>query len=169
MPVTGNLSLRYPAASAAPNVPQDVQNLAADVDAIGGAWISYSPIWSSSGTQPVQNNGTLTGNYRQIGKIAFVRVVLTIGSTTTIGSGVYRFSLPASAAPKVNSLLPALFVDQSDGARLYPCTVRVIAATSTGDNMRIAVAGNAASLGATVPAVPATGDVIIIDGSYEVI
>lgn len=168
MPTTSNMALRYPAASAAPNVPQDIQNLAADVDALGGAWTAYSPIWSASGTQPVPNNGALTGNHRLIGKLAHVRITLTIGSTTTIGSGVYRFSLPAAAPPKVNSLLTALFADASDGTRLYPCTVRIIAASTTGDNMRIAVAGNAASLGATVPVVPATGDVIMIDGSYEI-
>jgi len=64
-----------------------------------GAWISYSVAWTTDGvTQPVIGNGSLTGAYKQIGKIVFVRVKLNCGSTTTFGTGAWQFGLPITAS-----------------------------------------------------------------------
>jgi hypothetical protein len=57
-------------------------------------WRSFTPIWTSSGTAPVLGNGTLTGRWRQVGDSAQVEIVLTLGSTSTIGTGLYTLSLP---------------------------------------------------------------------------
>jgi hypothetical protein len=165
MPIT-SLGFRYPTLSAAPNVPQDLGNLAADIDAaLAGAWTSYTPVWSSTGTQPVRNNGTLTGAYKDVGRFVHVRIELVFGSLTTAGTGAYSFSLPF--VPKANSLLPSMFVDQSAGPQLYVCVTRIVAASATGDNMRIAVGGSTNVVGATVPVTPAVSDVITISGMYE--
>lgn len=72
----------------------------------GGAWDTYTPTWSTGGTQPSLGNGTLVGRYKQIGKVIFVTIKLTFGSTTSFGSGVCLFSLPVT--PKS---------DGSDGAK----------------------------------------------------
>lgn len=63
------------------------------VDALG-TWQSYTPVWTAATTNPVLNNGTLTGKYCQIGKLVFVKFRLVIGSTTTLGSGDWSISLP---------------------------------------------------------------------------
>lgn len=57
-------------------------------------WQDFVPVWSSSGTQPVLGNGTITGRYVQIGKTVHCRITLVMGSTTTFGTGAYRFSIP---------------------------------------------------------------------------
>lgn len=59
---------------------------------------TYSPAWTGSGGNPAIGNGTITGNYIQIGKLVFFTVNITMGSTTTFGGGTYAFSLPTTAA-----------------------------------------------------------------------
>ncbi|WP_416902766.1 hypothetical protein [Micromonospora echinospora] len=51
MPTTAN-GLRYPSLSAAPNVPQDVQNLASDVDTVYGPLLRRGPYVCTSTTRP---------------------------------------------------------------------------------------------------------------------
>ena len=59
-----------------------------------GLWQSYTPVWTAATTNPVLGNGTLVGRYCQIGKTVWVKFRLTIGSTTTLGSGDWSISLP---------------------------------------------------------------------------
>lgn len=62
-------------------------------------WTSYGSIaWSSSGTQPVLNNGTLTGRYRRTtdSDLVIFEFRLTMGSTTTYGTGTYFISVPVT-------------------------------------------------------------------------
>ena len=58
-------------------------------------WTTFTPIWTSSGTQPSLGNGTLTGRYVNLGATIIGEIRLLFGSTTTRGTGAYRFSLPA--------------------------------------------------------------------------
>lgn len=64
------------------------------VQALSDAPSSYTPAWTSSGTAPVLNNGTLTGTYIQVGKLVIGQANLIMGSTTTFGTGNYRLSVP---------------------------------------------------------------------------
>ncbi len=70
-------------------------------------WTSYTPTWSSTGTQPVLNNGTLTGRYRRAADsdLIIAEVRLLIGSTTTNGTGAYFFSCPVT--PSATAVLMA--------------------------------------------------------------
>lgn len=62
-----------------------------------GAWTTYSPVWSSSGTAVSLGNGTLLGKYIQYGKTVHFRLMLTMGSTTTYGTGFYLWTMPVTA------------------------------------------------------------------------
>lgn len=59
-----------------------------------GAWTTYTPTWTAASSNPSLGNGTLLGRYSQIGKTVAFRIFLSIGSTTTQGSGTWRFALP---------------------------------------------------------------------------
>ena len=59
-------------------------------------WTTYSPIWTSTGTAPVLGNGSLTGRYVNIGATIVGELRLSLGSSTTRGTGSYRFSLPTT-------------------------------------------------------------------------
>jgi hypothetical protein len=60
----------------------------------------YTVIWGSTGTQPVLGNGSIVGHYNQIANVVSLEISLTMGSTTTFGTGGYIFSLPIQAANK---------------------------------------------------------------------
>lgn len=55
---------------------------------------SYTPSWTGSVSNPVLNNGSMSARFSREGKKIFFEVDLTMGSTTTYGSGVWFFSLP---------------------------------------------------------------------------
>lgn len=60
-------------------------------------WTPYTPTWTASVTNPVLNNGTFTCAYSRVGNAVTMRMRLVMGSTTTYGSGVWRFTLPFTA------------------------------------------------------------------------
>lgn len=68
---------------------------AATMNSIGAVSETYTPTWTSSGTQPAIGNGTLSGRYFRIQKLVLVQILFIAGSTTTYGTGTYRFSLPS--------------------------------------------------------------------------
>lgn len=61
-------------------------------------WTDYTPVWSSSGTLPVLNNGTIKGSWCRVGKLLHCRINQFMGSTTTYGTGDYSWTLPTAAA-----------------------------------------------------------------------
>lgn len=67
-------------------------NTSANMDM--GAWPDYNPVWSTPGTAPNIGNGSLTGEYREDGKSLTVHIRFVPGSTTTFGTGAWRFSMP---------------------------------------------------------------------------
>ena len=65
---------------------------AADLNDIG-EWTSFTPSWSNL----TVGNGTQTAVYAQVNEVVVVSFSLTLGSTSSIGSGP-RFSLPVTGA-----------------------------------------------------------------------
>lgn len=59
-----------------------------------GAWDTYTPTWTASGSAPSIGNGSLAGRYMRAGSRVTLTVKITTGSTTTYGSGTYGLSLP---------------------------------------------------------------------------
>lgn len=132
--------------------------------AIGDAWTSYTPTWSASGTAPALGNGTLAGAYMNAGKLCIARIFLTMGSTTTYGTGNYSFLLPFASEV---------------GAQWFPVGGAVLRDSSaastyyygafTGSSTTVTAGNDAASrLGQLVPFTFATNDTIGISLSYEV-
>ncbi len=62
-----------------------------------GAWQPYTVSWTAATTNPSIGNGTIAGRYVQLGKTCILVIGLTMGSTTTYGSGNWSFSLPKTA------------------------------------------------------------------------
>jgi hypothetical protein len=53
---------------------------------------------TASTTNPTKGDSVYSATYRQMGKLVYYAVGITIGSTWAAGSGTYRFSLPVTAA-----------------------------------------------------------------------
>lgn len=61
------------------------------------AQTSFVPTWTGAGS-PAIGNGTLSCSYTRRGAFAAVNVTFTVGSTTTLGSGAWTFTLPFTAS-----------------------------------------------------------------------
>lgn len=133
-----------------------------NLKAIGDAWTAYTPTWTATGTNPAIGNGTIAGAYMQAGKLVAFRLKITMGSTTTYGSGAYLFGLPvASLAAGSDSIdISALVFDSSATGRAfrfgYMSSGSIVLADQSGTTVN-----------ATTPYTLATNDTISISGHYE--
>ncbi len=55
---------------------------------------TYTPTWTAQTTNPSLGNGSINGRYYRIGNVVTAFINLTMGSTTTYGSGTWWFSMP---------------------------------------------------------------------------
>lgn len=131
--------------------------------ALGDAWTAYTPTWGASGVAPALGNGTITGAWMNTGKLVIGRIFLTMGSTTTYGTGTYLFSLPFSSVV---------------GAQWFPvggCTCRDTSAGTTyglvaftGGSATVAGGTDAGGrVGQLVPFTWASTDTLGINFTYE--
>lgn len=145
-------------------------------------WTSYTPTWHSTGSAPSIGNGTITGRYAVVDKICFVEIVVLWGSTTTNGSGAYRWGLPSSynfagqlinptGFDGYNAVGKCTFWDASiDEA--YSGTVDCADGNDRVTARYVNVAGTygvTASIAATVPiGTPANGDILMMTAAYRI-
>lgn len=95
------------------------------------AWEAYAVQWRASTTNPTLGNGVLEGWWRYMDdKMIAVRIRLLVGSTTNVGVGQYRFTLPRSAAAGQPD--PQLDAVALHGGALYRYMGWVNTATSSG-------------------------------------
>jgi hypothetical protein len=125
-------------------------------------WTAYTPDWTSTGTAPSIGNGTLDGKYAQIGEgtdsIVLIKVALTWGSTTSGGTGDWRFSLPITAAGSLT--FAASITEESVDNK-----VGVTKAIGTNTFEVIPEGGNVCSVSS--PFTWGTNDTLFVGGSYE--
>lgn len=127
-------------------------------------WRSYATTWAASVTNPTIGDGSIASYYLLEERHCLLSILLTIGATTTVGSGNYSFTLPIKAATGVQILMTALFTDVSPSPDdQYPCWARI---ASGGGSFTLITQGGL--VGAAVPVVPATGDLLAITGVYPV-
>jgi len=146
---------------------RDLANLADSATGIESAWTSYTPSWTAVTTNPVINNGTITGKYKQIGKTVFFSVFVTMGSTTTYGTGEWRISLPVTAASAKGVVVNLLALDS--GAAWYHGLALSAWINSTTTIALVQSEGGSAISGftSTNPMTWATNDEFFITGIYE--
>lgn len=130
------------------------------------AWTTYTPTWTAATTNPVLGNGTITGRYRKIGRTVHMQIDLTMGSTTTYGTGAWSLTLPVAAGASTGSRIG---VAQALGASRFPGQVVISAgATATSPFFPATSAvSNLSSATSTVPITWATGNELRITATYE--
>ncbi len=70
--------------------------------------ITYLPTLSTTGVQPLLGNGVLRGEWTRSGVLITLTIELTMGSTTNLGSGDLRFSIPNEIISR-NTLIDAQY------------------------------------------------------------
>lgn len=122
---------------------------------------SFTCAWTASGTAPTIGNGSLAADFRRKGAVNFVNISLTIGSTTTLGTGQWFFSLP--------------YLDYTFGRYLGTCLVNHAGTFYTGiaqvvvTQQKVSAFFNASStpLSPAQPVAFAAGDVVQISIEYS--
>ncbi len=133
------------------------------IQALASATSSYTP--TIGGTGWVLGNGTLTGNYSQVGKAVWFRIVFTFGSTSVAGTGSLSFTTPVTLAG-TNHVLAQTTLDASPAGRYNG--VAVTTTTPVLPYCTPSAAGGADRTGvAGVPITWASGDVVTISGWAE--
>jgi hypothetical protein len=137
--------------------------VATNMGIIGGAWTAYTPTWSATGTNPVVVNGTLIGRYKQVDKTVHFEIVYTVGSTDTLGTGGYSWTLPPVTAQS-GSHVAAGSGNFYDSSATTDFSRGALKSSTTAVQLNDGL-GN--RVGAATPVVPAVGDIISINGTYE--
>ena len=140
---------------------------AATLNSIGAQSVTYTPTWTSSGTQPAIGNGTLTARYFQIQKMVFVELLFIAGTTTTYGTGAYSFSVPFTARAGLYGYMSngvARLYDASAGNATFAQTGFYAGATTA---VNVYLSGTGGQVGQTAPFTWATSDEIIMSFQYE--
>lgn len=125
----------------------------------------YTVLWTGAGSNPAIGNGVLSAYFILENKTCTVQISLTIGSTTTFGSGVWSFSLPyALNSISLKSLGSA--VGFNSGVNFYS-GVSIIYPTS-GSKVTVFLGTSGNNVGSTVPWTWKTGDTLDLQISYPV-
>lgn len=134
---------------------------------IDNVYFDFTPVWTAASVNPSLGNGTLTGRLVRTNRLVKVTMYLTIGSTTTTGTGVWTFALPASLSWMTASKLAigscyglrsgvnfqvGVSISNTD-----PNTFGVILLSHAGGN----------NWGPTTPVTWASGDYVRMDVTFE--
>jgi hypothetical protein len=123
---------------------------------------AYTPTLSAAGGSPAIGDGTITGTYARSGSIVTAVIDLTVGSTTNLGSGDIRLSLPIT--PRTASVQVGVAYGLDSSTSTNYVFAAVAAATVSYVTLRSdAMAG---TVTATAPVTWATGDTIRVTITY---
>ena len=138
-----------------------------NLKAIGDPWTAYNPAWTALTTNPVIGDGTIQGAYVPAGKLIHFWVKITMGASTTYGTGAYLIGLPVLQVLTPRWAFSGLLRDVSAGSS-YP----IIGEQEAASQIKIArlptTAGGALiACTGTAPVTLASGDTLQMHGTYE--
>lgn len=122
-------------------------------------WTAYTPTWGGA-TAPALGNGTITGQYILADELVFWRLRLVFGSTTTLGTGTYTFSLPVAGDTSGYDVAGHGFARDDSASAYMPLAARLV-----GSNCDL-VTGTGSRVNPTTPFAWAAGDSIGLSGMY---
>ena len=130
-------------------------------------WISYTPSWTcASGSNPVLGNGVITGKYCVQGRKVTISMTLTMGSTTTYGTGIWQFSLPFTSANSTNMRWFFPVFGKDAGTAFYTAVGFISANSST--TTQFQTNGASGNWAAASPHTWASTDELGFTASYEI-
>lgn len=125
--------------------------------------ISYTPIWSCSGTPPSLGNGTISGSYFVVNGICHAKITIIMGSTTTYGNNNWTTSLPIKPSAYANLVGVAKVLNS--GVCFYTGIAEVVNGTST---IMTTIHSATNQTRSTVPHTWKSGDFLDISVSYSI-
>ena len=141
----------------------DTDNSGATSNEIDGYQHTYTPTWTGSGSNPAIGDGTITASYQRHGRTVALQINVTMGSTTTFGTGTWAFSLPTG--------VPAPGAGNGHGVcRMFDSgtVIRTGVAIIDGTSITAEADSGTGSIGTTVPFTWASGDKLSISITYTI-
>lgn len=155
-------------------VVRNLNEIIFDLTPALSTWTRYTPLWVSSGTQPVLNNGLLDARFMRIGQMGYVEVKLAFGTLTTPGTGFYTWTLPpswnvATAGTSFNTVVGAAYVIDAVPGVIYVGVTNVgVTNIATGENaFTLSTHEAATAVGQGVPVGLSSLDVIAFNAAVE--
>jgi hypothetical protein len=127
-------------------------------------WSAYTPVWTAAAVNPALGDGTLVGTFERHGKTINATIKLTIGTTTTFGTGAYRISLPWRAGTS-SGVVWTGSIWATDLGTVYKVGTCYVA--SAGTYLEFIFEGTTVPASATVPFTWATGDQLVTTITYQ--
>jgi len=126
-----------------------------------GDWIAYTPLWTSTGTQPSIGNGTLVGKYTLIGTTCHFSGRFVPGSTSTFGSGTWLFGLPIAPGPVNSYIIGSAMLQDITPYKAYNLSV-----VPSGNKFYVQADTGQVSL--NIPFTWVSGDALDFCGTYSI-
>jgi hypothetical protein len=123
---------------------------------------TYTPVWTGSTTNPLIGNGTVEGFYTREGRTVTATATITMGSTTTYGTGLWRVSLPFTSFASNPKAIGAVYM--SDTGTIYRVGVAVLDGGS--DSVYFLPDSGTDFVKSTVPFTWASTDILSFTISY---
>lgn len=125
-------------------------------------WFNYTVAWTSTGTAPALGDGTLSGRFSLQGTTCVTIIRLVMGSTTTYGTGGWRFSTPIPAKSGWSAIGGIKAYDAGTAMHLVGMYVYNVNLFSS------YVSGTAAALSVSTPFSWAASDIMDATITYEI-
>jgi len=129
--------------------------------------LTYVPTWASSGTAVALGDGLLVGQFIMRGRYILLRVKLTMGATTTYGTGTYNFVIPFTAKTTTNLTYGCYgYAYDNSTTTMYIANGNIPSGGTAINSMQ--THGNASPVGQLVPMTFAASDQITMTGEYPI-
>lgn len=130
-----------------------------------GIWEPYTPLWTATGTAPAIGNGVILGSFILLTDLLIGVISITMGSTTTFGTGQYRLSIPPGFTAKTGKVQTCACMGTDAGTSYRP-SIGVILSGGTTWQMMYSV--NATEWSNTSPHTWAVNDEMILNYMLEI-
>lgn len=145
----------------------------ANIDELWTDPVPFTPAWTAASANPALGNGTLIAYSIKRGRRVDYQLALTFGSSTTVGTGQYSFSLPYPVFQTPGNIAFWIFTGIIfNGGASFPCSAWIangslLTRIIPSDVKTGGVIGGGIGLGSTGwKAAWASGDFIYLSGWY---
>lgn len=126
----------------------------------------WTPTWTGASGNPALGNGTIEGRYILVGDLVHFYIYLTIGSTTTLGSGGWRFDLPVLGVAR-RWMFDGMAYDTSTTDEFPVLAIRTASDEISLRKHPTSAGGALINVNSGAPFAWANGDLLYIAGTYE--
>lgn len=133
----------------------------------GDTWVTYTPNWTAT-SNPAIGDGIISGAYQIQGKTLHLRIEITMGPTTTFGSGDWELHLPANVTAKTGASQAGTVWASDSGTSFYTGSAIIGTATTLFDRFKLNSSGVATFWQSAVPHAWANGDQLAINAILEI-